>query len=185
MPSHPWERYRGYLTLLARQQLTPAAAVRCDPSGVVQQTLLEAHQAADRLAGLDGGQVLGWLRTALARNLLDELRRARAERRDVGRDQPLDAALDESSARTEAWLAAEQSSPSEQADRHERFLRLASAVASLPDGEREAVELHYLLGRPVAEVAETMGRTPSAVGGLLKRGLRRLRELLREREDEP
>jgi RNA polymerase sigma-70 factor (ECF subfamily) len=65
-------------------------------------------------------------------------------------------------------------------DRQEQLLRLAGALARLPEDQRQAVELHHLKGRPVAEVAEQLGRSPSAVGSLLYRGLKKLRELLAE-----
>jgi RNA polymerase sigma-70 factor (ECF subfamily) len=42
------------------------------------------------------------------------------------------------------------------------------------------VELHHLKAQPVAEVARIMDRSRPAVVGLLFRGLKRLRELLRE-----
>ncbi len=54
-------------------------------------------------------------------------------------------------------LAADQTSPSEQAVRGEHFLRLARALARLPDDQRRVVELHYLKGLAVAEAAELMG----------------------------
>jgi len=182
MDAPAWERYRGYLTLLARRHVGPDLAARCDPSGVVQQTLLEAHAAAGGLGGLDGGRLLAWLRTALARNLADELRKARAEKRDVGRERALEADLERSAARVEAWLAAEQSSPSLRADRNEQLVRLADAIASLPEAQRAAVELHYLGGKTVAETAAALGRTPAATAGLIKRGLQRLREVLHDPE---
>ena len=183
MTTPVWERYRSYLILLARQHLGPEVLARCDPSGIVQQTLLEAHQASEQLAGLEGGRLAAWLRTALARNLADELRRVRADRRDIGREVSLDATLDQSAARIESFLAAEQSSPSQRADRQEQALRVADVLATLPEAERVAVEGHYLRGLTVAEVAAELGRTPAAVGGLLKRGLRRLRESLRGQEE--
>lgn len=182
MDTPAWEKYRGYLTLLARQHVGPALVARCDPSGVVQQTLLEAHAAADRLAELDDGRLLAWLRAALARNLADEFRRARADKRDVGREQTLEADIDRSAARVEAWLVAEQSSPSLRADRNEQLVRLAAAVAELPEAQRHAVELHYLQGRSVADTALALGRTPAAVAGLIKRGLQHLREALSDPE---
>jgi RNA polymerase sigma-70 factor (ECF subfamily) len=170
------ERYRGYLLYLARQHAAADLRGKLDPSGVVQQTLLEAHAAGLQLARLDSQQRLAWLRTALARNLTDEAKRLRAGKRDARREQPID--VDASSSRLEAWLAAEQSSPSQQADRGEQLLRLANALTALPPAQREAVERHYLLGEPVAAVAAVMDRTPAALAGLLKRGLQQLRQSL-------
>jgi RNA polymerase sigma-70 factor (ECF subfamily) len=178
-PADP-ERYRGYLLFLARQHAAADLRGKLDPSGVVQQTLLEAHAAAELLARLDSQQRLGWLRIALARNLADEAKRLRAGKRDARRERPID--VDASASRLEAWLAAQQSSPSQQADRGEQLLRLADALTALPEAQREAVERHYLLGQPVATVAAEMGRTPAALAGLLKRGLRQLRETLRQPE---
>jgi RNA polymerase sigma-70 factor, ECF subfamily len=174
------ERYRGYLLYLARQYVAGELRGKLDPSGVVQQTLLEAHAAADLLAQLDSPQRLRWLRTALARNLADEAKRLRAGKRDARRERPID--MDASASRLEALLAAQQSTPSQQADHAEQLLRLADALTALPSAQREAIERHYLMGEPVSVVAATMGKTPAALAGLLKRGLRQLRETFREPE---
>jgi RNA polymerase sigma-70 factor (ECF subfamily) len=178
-PADP-ERYRGYLLYLARRHAATGLRGKLDPSGIVQQTLLEAHAAADQLAPLDSRARLAWLRTALARNLTDEVKRFRTGKRDAARERPID--MDASSSRLEAWLAAEQSSPSQRVDQGEQLLRLADALTALPDDQREAVERHYLLGESVAAIAAAMGRTPAALAGLLKRGLQKLRKTLRELE---
>jgi RNA polymerase sigma-70 factor (ECF subfamily) len=81
----------------------------------------------------------------------------------------------------DAWLAADQSSPSQRVMREELHIRLADALGKLPEDQRLAVELHHLKGRTVAEAAEQMGRTKTAVVGLLFRGLKKLRQLLQER----
>ncbi len=174
------ERYRAYLHLLGRLQLHGQVPGRLDLSGVVQETLLEAHRAGDRFPWGREGEEAAWLRRAFACNLADELRRLGTAARDVGRERSLEAALAESSARVEAWLAAEQTSPSQRAERAEQLLRLAAALPGLPEDQRAAVELHHLRGLSLAEVGERLGRSKEAVAGLLFRGLRKLRDLLGE-----
>jgi RNA polymerase sigma-70 factor (ECF subfamily) len=178
------ERFRAYLHLLARLQLDPRLRGKVDLSGVVQQTLWEAHQAL--APSLPEPRLARMLRRLLANNLADEVRKGYADKRAVDREQSLEAALERSSIRLGAFLAAEQSSPSERAERNEDLLRLAEALARLPEAQRQAVELHYLRGWSLAEVAEHLGRGKPAVAGLLHRGLDKLRGWLQDpREDHP
>ncbi len=174
-PEPSLERFRSYLHLLARMQIEPQFQGKLDLSGVVQQTLWEAHQDRNRFQGQNEAQQAAWLRTILAHNLTDEFRKLGAAVRDVVRERSLEAALDDSASRLEGWLAAEQSSPSQQAIRNEQFVRLAEALAELPADQRRAVEMHHLQGLSLAEVAEQMGRSKGAVASLLFRGLERLR----------
>jgi RNA polymerase sigma-70 factor (ECF subfamily) len=45
----------------------------------------------------------------------------------------------------------------------------------MSDDQRQAVELHHLKGQPLAEVSRRMGRSKASVAGLLRRGLKELR----------
>jgi len=176
------ERYLDYLRLLARLQLGSRLQGQLDPSDVVQQTLLEAQQQQHRFQGHSEAEMAAWLRQILAHNLADAFRAAGREKRDVRRQRSLEAALDESASRLERWLTADQSSPSQQAQRNEEAVRLARALAKLPEAQREAVVLRHFEERSLADIAAHLGRTPAAVVGLLQRGLKTLRELLQESE---
>jgi RNA polymerase sigma-70 factor (ECF subfamily) len=176
------EKFRSYLGLIARLELDPALEAKVDVSGVVQQTLWEAHQAGEA-PGDDEARVR-WLRRILANNLQDEIRKFRAQARSVERERSLHAALDASSLRIEHWLASQQSSPSQLAIRREGALRLADALARLPEDQRRAIELHHLQGLTLAQTAQTLERTKGAVAQLLFRGLRKLKEILRDEEME-
>jgi RNA polymerase sigma-70 factor (ECF subfamily) len=172
------EKYRPYLRLLARLELEAHLQGKVDLSGVVQQTLLEAHRDLEQLRGRTEAQLLAWLRRTLANNLTDEIRKAGAQVRDVGRECSLQEALEESSWRLEAWLADEQSSPLQQVVRREQLAHLAEALEQLPEDQRRAIELHHLKGQPLVEVAAALGRSRGAVAQLVFRGLGRLRVLL-------
>src|SRR4051812_23796972 len=91
-------RYRDYLQLLARAQLDPRLRPRLDASDAVQQTLLEAHRCAGQFRGTTSGEVAAWLRQILARNLANAARDLGRQKRDVAREQSLEASLDASSA---------------------------------------------------------------------------------------
>jgi RNA polymerase sigma-70 factor (ECF subfamily) len=172
------ERFRSYLLLLARVRLDPLVRAKVGASDVVQLTLLEAHRDFAQCRGRTVGEQAAWLRQILARNLANVRRDLRRDKRDVAREQPLQAALDESASRLEGWLAADQSSPSRQAERHERAVRLADALAALPENQREAVVLRHWHGCSLAEIGRCLGCTTAAVTGLLHRGLRNLRRHL-------
>jgi RNA polymerase sigma-70 factor (ECF subfamily) len=174
------ECFRDYLRLLARLQLDPRLRGKLDASDVVQQTLMEAYQALDGFRDRPPAQQAAWLRQILGRNLANWVRDFRAAKRDVTREQSLDAAADASSARLDAWLAAEQSSPSAQAERNEEAVRLAGALAQLPEAQREVVILRHCQGWPLADISRHVRRSPAAIAGLLHRGLARLRCLMQE-----
>ena len=172
------ESYRSYLRLLAGLRLDARLRRKIDPSDLVQLTLLKAHEASHRAAFDGEAQRAAWLRQILARTLADEARRYSRGKRDADLERSLLAGLDESSVRLEAWLADDRSSPSQQAIRHEQILAIADALEALPEDQRQAVELHHLSGCSVAEVGERLGRSKASVAGLLRRGLKTLREHL-------
>lgn len=179
------ERYRSYLRLLAEAQLGRDDRKGVEPSDIVQQTMLDAHKDRDQFRGGSEGELHAWLRRLLACNLADALRAMGRAKRDAGRVQSLAAALDESAAGLENWLAADQSSPSHKAARNESFVRLADALVLLPEDNRRALLMRHCQGASLAEISEALGRTPQGVAGLLKRGLAQLREQLSEQLGEP
>jgi RNA polymerase sigma-70 factor (ECF subfamily) len=172
------EKFRSYLDLLVRRRLDGRLQGKLDASGVVQQTLLEAHQGLAGFRGTSEGELAAWLRRILIRNLTDEARKLDAGKRDLRRECSLEQAVEQSSANLMAWLAQVQPSPSQQAVKHEQLADVIAALARLPEDQRTAIELHHLEGCSLAEVAEQMHRSKQAVAGLLFRALKRLRELL-------
>lgn len=174
--------YRSYLRLLGRMQIRGRLNAKVDLSGLVQQTLMEAHGHREEWEPLPEKRRVAWLRTAFANNLRDEIRRFQSLARDVGRERPIAEAVEESAARIDDLLEGGGSSPSKRAIRRENAVRLAEALERLPEDQRNAIELHHLEQVPVAEIATELGRSKAATAMLIYRGLKKLRVFLRELE---
>ena len=174
--------YREYLIMLARLHWDERLAGKMDASDIVQQTLLEAWKARHQVQGSTEPEVRAWLRKVLSNNLIDAVRKWTGQARDARREQSIEEALEKSATRMEDWLAAEQSSPSQRAERNEQLLRLSEALAMLPKRQRTAIELRDLKGWSLKVICEFMGTTESAVGGLLRHGRNRLSELLADED---
>jgi RNA polymerase sigma-70 factor (ECF subfamily) len=172
------EQFRDYLRLLARLQLDARLRGKLDPSDLVQQTLLKAHQALGQFRGASTAEQAAWLRQILARTLANAIRDYTRAKRDVTLERSLQTSLEQSSARLEAWLVANEASPSEMAQRNEQLLNLAQAMSGLPEAMREVLLLKHCQGWSVAEIGDHLGRSRASVASLLRRGLKHLREHL-------
>jgi RNA polymerase sigma-70 factor, ECF subfamily len=175
----PLEQYRDYLRILARIHLDLHLRGELDPSDIVQQTLLKAHENLGGFRGRTDAELQAWLRAILSQQLA--LLARKHGRRKV-RTHSLEAALDQSSSRLESLLAADQSSPSQRMARAEQLVDLAMALAALPEAQRTAMELRYLRGLSVPDVAKQMSRSTVSVTGLLYRGTNGLRQRMGESE---
>ena len=172
------ERFRDYLHLLARVQLPAKLQSKVTPSDIVQQTLLKAHEKRGQFRGGTEAELAGWLRRILANTLAETLRHLGRQQRDAALEQSLQASLDDSSAKLERWLAADQSSPSQHVMRQEQLVRLAQALAELPEDQRSVLELRHLQGMSIEDISHRLERSEASVAGLLRRGLQKLRDLL-------
>jgi len=174
-------RYRHYLWLLAQGQIGGRLRARCDPSDLVQQTLLEAFRDFAGFTGAHEVELLAWLRKILAHNLYNEARHHGAQRRDAARQVSLDdiqAGLDRSSMILGKCLPANVPSPSQVAGEREAAVYLADTLARLPKDYQTVLWLRVFEGLPAEEVAERMGRTAGAVRMLQLRALTALREMM-------
>jgi RNA polymerase sigma-70 factor, ECF subfamily len=172
------ERFRNYLRILAQTQLQARLQGKVEASDIVQQTLVQAWQGLEVFRGRSEAELAGWLRQILGNCVTNTLRDWERDKRDVGREQSIHLALEQSSAHLASWLASDQTSPSQQAVYNDQMLRLADALIQLPEAQREAITLHHLSGWTLQQVSERMQRSTTAVAGLIKRGLKALREQL-------
>jgi len=131
-----------------------------DAEDVVQDTFLSAFTALDKLRS--PGRFGPWVITIARNTSLKHLRRKRMT------DNTAEEAPD-------------GESPISSAQRKEFGVFLSEAIAELPEGDREAILLHYFSGKSAREVAHALGVSRAAVLKRLERGRARLGKSLLDR----
>jgi RNA polymerase sigma-70 factor (ECF subfamily) len=173
------EAYRNYLRFLAWDGIGERFRAKIDPSDLVQETLIGANRNFAQFRGSSERELLAWLRTILARKLVDFVRRFRP-----GRDgKPLAErgfadVFEESSAALERLLPADDTRPSEAAQRREISVLLADALARMEPDHREVIVLRNLHELSWEEVARRMKRSNGAARQLWLRALQKIRPLM-------
>jgi RNA polymerase sigma-70 factor (ECF subfamily) len=168
--------HRPAMRDLVALHLDPRLAARVDPSDVVQDAQAElVRRLPDFLARQPMPFGL-WARKSAYERLL-QLRQHHLGRakRTTRREQPLP---DRSSLLLARPLLSRGPSPSQQAEALELAERVARAVATLPEADREVLLLRHADGLPFAEAAVLLGINPAAVRKRFGRALLRLRAAL-------
>lgn len=162
-------RLRWYVGM----RLGPQLRQSVEPEDVLQETFSAAWKGLGGFEDRGPGSLLRWF-FALAENRLKTMASAsRAQRRDRRRTVaggPADAAL--------ALEADPRTGPCTRAGRIELRLRIAAAVDELPADERAAILARVIDGRPLADVAQQLGRSESAVRRLVAKAAANLGRLL-------
>ena len=181
------EQYRGYLLMLARRYLSDRLRRRIDPADIVQLTYLEAKRDLPAFRGATPAEFAGWLRGMLKNNVATAVtRHVTTQKRSIRREVDDSPAADQGS-QVGGWiqqLPGSKTSPSGVVIRSEAVVALMSALHELPETQAEAIRLRYMEGLPLSEIVERMGKSDTAVAGLLKRGLQKLRVIMKS-EDSP
>jgi len=171
------EEFRSYLHVLAETQLHARMQAKVDASDIVQQTLLQAHQAEAQFRGNTSAEKAAWLRTILNNVLCGIARGFGRQRRDISREQSMQT-IEQSSLQLMNLLASDVSSPSAALHRHERADDLAKAMLRLTADQRQAIILKYWHNQTLAQIGEELNKSTEAVAGLIFRGMQKLRSTL-------
>ena len=172
------EIYRDYLMMIARWMMGLSYRGKFDADEIVNQTLFEAYQQLESHHGSSEAERIAWLKRILTNRINDAIRFLHRDKRDINKEQPLVTREWDRSCSSLMSLTCDWTSPSLVAVRHEQQLQLASALAELPDNQRTAIEFQFMHECSTREIAEAMDCSIAAVGGLLRRGLKTLKEKL-------
>jgi RNA polymerase sigma-70 factor (ECF subfamily) len=174
------DRHRARLRRMVVVRLDRRLASRVDPSDVVQESLVEAHQQFSDFLLRRPLPFAAWLRQLAWERIL-KLHRHHigAKKRSVGREQQWPADLPDESAQLLAGrLAASGTSPSRRVIREELRDRVRAALGQLAPNDREILVMRVLEHLSAREIAGILGITERAAKARQTRALKRLRDLL-------
>jgi RNA polymerase sigma-70 factor (ECF subfamily) len=172
------------LLALYHPQLAGRVAARLDadlrrrvsPEDLLQEVYVQVFQRVGQFKPQGPDSFLNWVITILDRKLIDARRGAHRARRDVRREvAPPAASASASYLGLLDRVYLDTGSPSQVVRRAEAVGALQECMASLQPSHRAVIELRFLAGRPVAEVAAELGRSEDAVIALTQRALKALR----------
>lgn len=172
--------YRDYLLGIAVAKLDPRVRARCNPSDVVQETLMEAFRDFHQFRGGLEREFLAWIRQILSNNLarMVELH-VLTDKRDLRRERPIEQAVAGESKleRRDYWLTAEGQSPSSVLQKKEQLATVLERINKLPAHYRDVLLLRHIEELSFEDVADRLGKSAGAVRMIWLRALEQLREV--------
>lgn len=169
-------RYLPRLRAFVRLRCGPELRARESSSDIAQSVCRELLQGLSGLRWEGEGAFRSWLFTAALRKLSDRAAFHGAAKRDMRREVPVGENSRQDQALFECYRAF--SSPSQHAIAREQAERIESALAALPDEQREVIVLAKIVGLSRADIARKLGRTEGSVRVILHRALARVTGLL-------
>jgi RNA polymerase sigma-70 factor (ECF subfamily) len=177
-------RHRDRLRRMIGVRLDRRLLARLDPSDVVQEVLVEAHDKLDDYLRDPPLPFYPWLRQIAWQRLVKLHQYHHARKRRVTNEGPaLPALPDESVGDLAERLAASGTSPSRHALREELRLRVREALGRLGERDREVLVLRYLEQLSLGEIAGVLGVSEGAIKSRHARALLRLQALLGDDEE--
>ncbi len=149
-----------------------------DVDDVLQVTYLEVFLHIQDFRPAGPAAFLGWLRRIADNNLRDAIRGLERQKRPPPAAQLAAPAGGESVVALFEVLGFTTTTPSRDAALGEMKSALEHALGAMPEDYATAIRLYDLEGRPIAEAARCMNRSPGAVHMLRARAHEQLRGLL-------
>lgn len=170
------EDWRGYLLLIANQDLDRDIQAKVGPSDVVQESMLILQDRIGDFRGSSEPEFRAWIRQILKTNLEDSRRKykqaqRRSVQREVRRDDSRLVGVDPAESRV---------TPGTDLAHRERVEILSRVMEELPENYRQVIELRNWQELGFREVAERMDSNEDAVRKLWYRAILKLQEKLNQ-----
>ncbi len=167
--------YHPRLRSWAETRMDAAIKARISPDDILQEVYLETARQIAQFEDRGPGSFLSWVHSILNHKLIDTLRAVHCQVRDIHREVPAAVAAADSYWDLLDDLHTESGTTSRAVRRQEALGALLASLSDLSEPRRQVIQLRFLEGLPVAEVAGRIGKSEDAVVALTRRALDDLR----------
>jgi len=139
------------------RQMDPTMRSKIEPEDILQQVYLETFRAIGQFEYQGKDSFLRWMYAILDRKIIDEHRAMRAERRDVRREArpAMPSAGQTTYVDLMARVMSDVGTPSQAVRKEEALGVISACVATLPEHYKDVVQMRFIEGLPVADVAKS------------------------------
>ncbi len=171
--------YHPMLLARAEARMDRTLRARSEPEDLLQQVYLEVFRRIDQFEHRGPNSFINWVLTILDNKLTDAARALHRQMRDIAREMAPGASRGtQSYVNLLDHVYQDSTTPSRVIRHDEAIAALLTCVTHLPESHRQVIQLRFLEGRSVNEVAERLNKTPGAVVALTRRALEALREYM-------
>jgi RNA polymerase sigma-70 factor (ECF subfamily) len=173
--------YHPMLAQRVAGRLEPSLRARLSPDDVLQEVYLQVFRQVSGFEARAPQSFLNWVLTILDHKLVDLHRSAHREQRDIDRESPAVGGATNSYWNLLDHVYRDSTTPSRVVRRDEAISALAACIGELSAAHRQIIELRFLTGMSVAEIAQRLGKSEDAVVALTQRALKALRDAMTAR----
>lgn len=180
------DQYRQHLLSLAAHNLKPILLKRLSPEDVVQEVLVAACSKEDFFQSNLDVPIYFKLRLLLFQTIKDiERAHLQSKKRDAFKEleiHPVEESIDENGGYTSPFdkFAATITGPLTHIAKLDRYAAVKKALATLPDNDKQIIELRHFDEMSNSECAEVLHITAKAASIRYVRALQKLQQCLNE-----
>jgi len=162
----------------AQSRMEATLRARIGPEDILQEVYLDLVRQIDGFENRGPGSFLNWAYAILEHKLVDARRALHCKIRDVDREVGPGRRATDSYWDLLDNVYTRSGSPSGVVRRQEALGALLASLSDLSETHRQVLQMRFLEGLSVGEVATRLGRSEDAVVSLTRRALRALRKAM-------
>jgi RNA polymerase sigma-70 factor (subfamily 1) len=152
---------------------------RLEPEDILQEVYLDVYRQIAHIRDCGEDALLNWLLTIADSKLIDAGRALHRRKRDVAREvQPHIAQGTRSYLDLLDQVYADSITPSRIVRREEGVGALTACLSRLSEPHRQVIQMRFLEGRGVGEVAQQLGKSEAAIVAMTRRAFQALRRCM-------